>query len=55
MLGSLDMVMLMKKLWMRLSYLQMRSFCLQFAFFAYGVETVSKKDQTQSTDGRNRK
>ena len=34
-------------IWMRLFYLQLRSFYLRFVFFAYGGGTVSKKDQTQ--------
>ena len=33
--------------WMRLFYLQLRSFYLRFVFFTYGGGTVSKKDQTQ--------
>ena len=41
--------------WMRLFYLQLRSFCLRFVFFTYGGGTVSKEDQTQFPDGGNRK
>ena len=40
-----------QKLWMRLLYLQLRSFGLRFVFFTYGGGTVSKKDQTQFPDG----
>ena len=40
---------------MRLFYLQLRSFYLQFVFFTHGGGTVSKKDRTQFLDGGNRK
>ena len=41
--------------WMRLFYLQLRSFCLRLVFFTHSGETVGKKDQTQFPDGGNRK
>ena len=41
--------------WMRLFYLQLRSFYLRFIFFTYSGGTVSKKDQTQFPDRGNRK
>ena len=38
-------------IWMRLFYLQLRSFCLRFVFFTYGGGTVSKKNQIQFAEG----
>ena len=40
---------------MRLSYLQLRSFCLRFVFLTYGGGNVSKEDHAQCPDGGNRK
>ena len=37
--------------WMRLFYLQLRSFCLRSVLFTYGGGTVSKKDQNQFPEG----
>ena len=41
--------------WMRLFYLQLRSFCLRFVFFTYGGGTVSKKTKPNFLDKGNRK
>ena len=37
--------------WMRLLYLQLRSFCLGLVFFTYGGGTIRKEDRILFLDG----